>query len=250
MDQLYWVNIGRHQKVYNQLFDMLPDTGQAPPELELFRCIATIYYDCHNNKGCNLKSFNSELNYLIKNQDGFISSLKEDSWTKFQTTIGYLSEKKKKVTCPSCVGDGIVGCTICSCSGSFSENHDCEFCSGSGKIPCDYCSDGKIVCPSCGGFNCKECCEGQIKCVKCAGSQHKICNFCGGSGRQSFESECPNCCGDGEFECPDCHGEGIVLQPQNTPSFDDSHWVGPLEDIMDAIVQHTQERLNIWETCP
>jgi len=71
---------------------------------------------------------------------------------------------------------------------------DCEPCNGSGKAPCQQCTDAPID-----------------DCAKCKGKAMAKCRDCGGKGEQYHPLEemvCPYCSGSALWACPCCRGKG------------------------------------------
>lgn len=53
--QSYWSGTGKHQALYDSIFETLvPDMGKAPTkEGEMLRAVSKLYYDYYNNGMCN-----------------------------------------------------------------------------------------------------------------------------------------------------------------------------------------------------
>jgi len=105
-------------------------------------------------------------------------------------------------------------CSECSGTGSTSLKISCNKCSGQGKIKCDNCRDGYVVCVPCNGtgkqralvFFSATCpaCQGKsrVQCTTCRGTQLVNCKQCTGSGQTSISKPCIGCAGKGKVEDP------------------------------------------------
>ena len=65
MDEYYWNNTGKYQKLYDDLWDLVPSDGPTGyVELEVLRAISKIAYDFYNNGFGN--DWSEPYSYLIK----------------------------------------------------------------------------------------------------------------------------------------------------------------------------------------
>ena len=95
------------------------------------------------------------------------------------------------VTCPVCLGSGILTCIFCDGKGKM----DCPDCSGTGELNeiCSYCSGtmvyGNEPCPGCNALGyiivkCKTCAGvGGFRCENCSYTGIMPCVMCGGTGK-------------------------------------------------------------------
>lgn len=203
--QSYWSDSGKHQNLYNELEELIPESGKSgDPIIELLRCGSNIYYDCYNNGGGNIKEISSDLDFILDN-DEVVSKVDPKVWKRFEETIvahrDQCFEEETEVECSDCGGTGEIECDECCGSCTL----DCEECGGNGE-----CEEGDS-CPSCDG-------SGEIECVFCSGDGQETCECCGGSGQEN--------------------------EPIEADIFDSTEWEGPMESVMDAIILTVSEKLG------
>ena len=80
----YWNNKGKHQIESGVLEDLVPATGKAEGDIEIFRCITNIYYDIYNNGGGNLGVRSDELKSVKSHLEA--QGINVPSWVAKQYT--------------------------------------------------------------------------------------------------------------------------------------------------------------------
>jgi len=102
--------------------------------------------------------------------------------------------------------------TLEDTGGSYTNNDDCDFCGGDGRVDCPDCDgDGDFRCSECDGdgdIECGECDgKGKVDCSSCDGEGEEECSSCDGTGKDG-DDDCSDCDGKGKIECSSCDGEG------------------------------------------
>ena len=166
--------------------------------------------------------------------------------------------------CTSCGGDGMYDCAGCGGNGSSSYcaacngtgvigdqytlmRWTCNYCNGTGKSQCAYCSLFKCYYCEDGYVNCSACNNsGVIRCTNCNGTHKVQCNDCNPDENvgnnyatsdydiesltwsyyddynygydYSVNKTCSSCNGSGTVTCPSCDGKGERTQTKYTAS--------------------------------
>lgn len=149
MKNTYWARKGRHQKASDILSALIPSKGpvEGPfgEAIEVYRCMAKLYYDVYNNGGGNFSVLKDRSDCVLSYEAEIKKHLKSPRiWDQFTEMIdGLTQEAGSYVTyhCDECSGSGEVDCVDCSGDGVF-EGEECSYCGGSGLQVCDTC-DGK-----------------------------------------------------------------------------------------------------------
>lgn len=63
----YWNHKGKHQKLYKKLHEeLVPREGKAENGAgEILRIVVNLYYDVHNNGGCNFDNMRGDRTHLL-----------------------------------------------------------------------------------------------------------------------------------------------------------------------------------------
>lgn len=92
----YWSGKGKYRKLYDRLWDeLVPHEGEASTEAgEIIRIISRIYYDVHNNGGCNfdvLKPERLQLMLLVPKyaQEATKRFIKQPHYTRWLDDVPY-----------------------------------------------------------------------------------------------------------------------------------------------------------------